>query len=340
MLENNENNESVYKDDMVGLQYPDISFDKIRENIKKKRELTKVLVKFMDQLQTKLIYLEKEINVTKLSSFYTSRILYLKKKKVAYDDSNIQDLHTLINFLVIHESTQLKGIASDKYLACKYVKMKLGENLCLQRIKVFNNFEQINFEELVKSQENYVLKLSNGCGDSVFIDDKTKGNITFIKEKIKYFYGREFGLTIVPEFFHLYSKKRIILEKKFEPFNDLFEFAFFVVNRNIRFIVLKIPLEDKVVLNFYDINFNIILDLSAVRSFDIFKKFQKGDLNKLKEYAYKLSEDFKNFIRVDLYLFHEKIYLSELTFDSGNGIPFYKDHKIFKDAGKEWKRVE
>ena len=45
---------------MVGLKYPDISFDKIREDIKKKKELTKVLVYFMEQLQTKLIYYKKK----------------------------------------------------------------------------------------------------------------------------------------------------------------------------------------------------------------------------------------------------------------------------------------
>ena len=68
----------------------------------------------MEQLEVKLIYLEKEINVTKLYSFYTARTLYLSKKGIDYDDSNIKELHHIVSWLVIHRSTQLKGIASDK----------------------------------------------------------------------------------------------------------------------------------------------------------------------------------------------------------------------------------
>ena len=64
------------------------------------------------------------------------------------------------------------------------------------------------------------------------------------------------------------------------------------------------------------------------------------DLSELSEYAYKLSEDFKNFIRVDLYVFHKKIYLSELTFDSVNGFPFFPKEKIVIEAGKNFTKYE
>ena len=60
----------------------------------------------------------------------------------------------------------------------------------------------------------------------------------------------------------------------------------------------------------------------------------------MKFYAIKLSEDFPNFIRVDLYIFHEKIYLSELTFDSYSGVPIFRDIKYFNDWIKKWKRVD
>lgn len=126
----------------------------------------------------------------------------------------------------------MKGIASDKYLVCKYAKIKLGENLCEQRIRVYDSVEEINFDELV-NKGNVVLKITNGCKDLVFINKKNPQNkakyIEKIKEKIKYYFQRDFGLHI-PEFFHLYSKKRIIEETIFEPFTDLFEFKFWVVN--------------------------------------------------------------------------------------------------------------
>ena len=54
----------------------------------------------------------------------------------------------------------------------------------------------------------------------------------------------------------------------------------------------------------------------------------------------KLSEDFPNFIRVDLYLFKQNIYLSELTFDSHSRRPAFKDIKFFNDGLKNWKRID
>ena len=69
--------------------------------------------------------------------------------------------------------------------------------------------------------------------------------------------------------------------------------------------------------------------------------FDKVILEKLKTYAIKLSEDFPNHIRVDLYLFQNKIYLSELTFDHMYGYPdkTFDENTLVKEALKEWKNV-
>ena len=73
---------------------------------------------------------------------------------------------------------------------------------------------------------------------------------------------------------------------------------------------------------------------------DLVSMFGMNVLDKLKDYAYRLSEDFKNFIRVDLYLFHKKIYLSELTFDSVHGKPFFNNEDIIIEAGKNFTKYE
>ena len=73
---------------------------------------------------------------------------------------------------------------------------------------------------------------------------------------------------------------------------------------------------------------------------DLVSMFGMNVLDKLKDYAYRLSEDFKNFIRVDLYLFHKKIYLSELTFDSVHGLPFFNNKDIIIEAGKNFTKYE
>jgi len=89
---------------------------------------------------------------------------------------------------------------------------------------------------------------------------------------------------------------------------------------------------------YYDSNYNTIKDLKN-KDFKI-SFFKSEVLNKLKDYALKLSEDFPNFIRIDLYVFHDEIYLSELTFDHREGRPFLRNNNIIKEAAKNWKRID
>ena len=314
------------------MQYPEIQFEEIKLNLTNKNLIT-TFHEFMKQLETKLIYLEKEINVTKLTSFYTARTLYLNKKNVSYDDSRIKEFHNIISWLVIHKSTQLKGIASDKYLSCEYVKMKLGKDLCRHRIGAYDNINEIDFKKLV-DMGNVVLKISNGCHDNVFIRNSSYQDINKIKKKLQFSFYRDYGL-LVPEFFHLYSKKRIILEKIFVPFSDLYEFKIIIVNRKIKMIYVRFFYK-----SFKISRFTPELKLINKNEIPIVKNFSSKLLNNLKKYAIILSEDFPNFVRVDLYVFHENIYFSELTFDANEGIPVFKKYKVIQEAGKHWRRID
>ena len=318
--------------DMIGLKYPEISFDKIKNDIQK-GEIISSFHEFLTQFEEKLLYLEKEINVTKLNAFYTARTTYLQKNDISYDDSNIKEFHEIMSWLVIHKSTQIKGIASDKYLGCKYTEIKLGQNLCQQRIGIYNNVEEIDFENLTKIG-NLILKISNGCHDSVYIKkNNSKEYLKEIKENVTYFFNRDYPL-IVPGFFHSYSKKRIVLEKIFIPVEDLYEFKYMIFNNEIKMIYVN---NRKNIVSYLGQNYEPI-EYFGKSSINLTNSFDKSKLDRMRSIALKLSEDFKNFIRVDLYLFHNNIYLSELTFDSHSGKPAFTDIKYFNERIKNWKR--
>ena len=184
---------------------------------------------------------------------------------------------------------------------------------------------------------NVILKISNGNHDSVFIYNDTKYDLEKLKKKVEKNFYRNFPL-IDKVFSHHYSKKRIILEKIFIPITDLYEFKFVIVNNEIKIIYIRLYYKGKLKMLYYDSNYNTIKDLKN-KDFKI-SFFKNELLNKLKDYALKLSEDFPNFIRIDLYVFHEEIYLSELTFDHREGRPFLRNNKIIKDAAKNWKRID
>ena len=321
--------------DMIGLKYPEIMFEQIKSDIINNKFISS-LIDFLEQLEIKLIYLEKEINATKINAFYTARTLLLKERNIEYDDANINELHNIVSWLVIHRSTQLKGIVSDKYLACKYVKMKLGIDLCQQRIGVYNTVDEIDFKQLIKIG-NVILKISNGNHDSTYILKNKEYDIDKLKKKVEKSFYRNFPL-IDKVFSHCYTKKRIVLEKMFIPFSDLYEFKFVIVNNDIKIVYVRVDYKKKTHFFYYDSNYNLL----SKRDDKIFNisNIKKKLLNNLKYYALKLSEDFPNFIRIDLYLFHNNIYLSELTFDHREGKPFLRNNSIIKEAGKNWKRID
>jgi hypothetical protein len=328
--------ESNFDKDMIGLNYPEINFNEIKKNYLDGNSASSIL-EFLNQLEIKLIFLEKEINVTKLVSFFTMRKIYLKNNNVTYDDSKITEYHDIINWLIIHKSTQLKGIAADKYLACKYAKMKLGINLCPHRIGVYNNVEEIDFEKLIK-MGNVILKISNGNQDNIFITNKTTlDDIETIKKKTIFHFNRNYPLH-VPSLHHLYSKKRIILEKMFIPMTDLYEFKILIFNKDIKLILIRYKYKNGMTTNYYYENFIPVFNTTLEKK--LISNLKRNLLNKMKDYSLKLAEDFPNFIRVDLYIFHDKIYLSELTFDSHAGLPTFLNVNFFNDYMKKWKRVD
>lgn len=334
-------NNFPYNDkEMIGLYYPEINFDKIKKELQN-HNIIASLSELINQMEIKLIYLEKEINLTKLISFYTSRKFFLMQKNITYDEKNLKELHEVINWIIIHKSNQLKGIASDKYLSCKYVEIKLGKNLCKQRIAIYNRFEEINYNKLSK-YGNIVLKISNSCWKNIFISNKIKKKKFKEKmEKLKKLLEEDHGLTEA-QFFHLYAKKRIIVEKQFIPLANLYEFRFFIVNNIIKFIYLSYYINMKINTLIYDTNFNFLFMEKKVvaNPLNITSKFKKKILEELRNYAIKLSEDFPNFIRVDLYLFNDQIYFSELTFASYNGLPMFRNEIFVKDAVKNFSRID
>ena len=161
-------------------------------------------------------------------------------------------------------------------------------------------------------------------------------------KKFKKSFDLEHG-TVEIQPFHLYAKKRILVERQFAPLTDLYEFKIFIINRKIKFFRLNYYLnniERKYV--YYDAHFNILLNKNEIKenTLNVTSIFKRNILKKLIKYAIKISEDFPNFIRVDLYIFHNKIYLSELTFASFRGIPMHREEKYVKDSIRGFSRVD
>ena len=113
-----------------------------------------------------------------------------------------------------------------------------------------------------------------------------------------------------------------------------------IFNNEIKMIYQVQKKNGKEINYYFDKNYKPIEEYGKISNINLFNSFDKNQLDEMTFLALKLSEDFKNFIRVDLYLFHNNIYLSELTFDSHSGKPTFNGIKYFREGLKNWKRFE
>jgi hypothetical protein len=168
------------------------------------------------------------------------------------------------------------------------VEYKFGENLCEHKIRAYNNVEEMDFENISKLG-NIVIKISNGCGDKIFLYKNKKYNFEMIKKRIRKNFEKDYGIGNA-EFFHLYSRKRIVIEKMFYPLKDLYEFKFYVVNHLIKFIYIMVRYNNEIRCTYFDNNFKVFIkpkDFSLDMSI-----FDKNQINKLKDYAITVSRIF------------------------------------------------
>ena len=104
-------------------------------------------------------------------------------------------------------------------------------------------------------------------------------------------------------------------------FSYLFYETFYLIDGNLR-------------KNIYDENWEL-LDYTYGFPGDGRKIKKPKQFKEINYVCDKLSEDF-NYVRVDLYLFNEKIYFGELTFTSGAGFSHFKPESKDLLWGKYW----
>ena len=204
----------------------------------------------------------------------------------------------------------------------------MGKDICNKILKIYDNEEQINFDELPKQ---FVIKTNHGSGFNIIVDNKTNLNINNTKKSLSEWMKKDYG-KIGAEFHYSFIKKKIFVEEYIG--SNLKNYKFLCYNGNPKYVYVSIKEKDIKFRNFYDMNWNY-LNFSCLSKPHPTYNYSKPKLFELmKKYAQKLSSDFK-FVRVDLYELKNEVRLGELTFIPMNSF-FYcknKEHEI--EIGKD-----
>ena len=284
------------------------------------------------KIKIEIIHLEKNNYINSyclakdelLQKCYQSRSYYyiqsrdneMKKYNLSYNDSNLVSIQDKINYLIIHESPDIKSKIADKIRLHNYSIAKLGKDICVPILKIYNNVNEINLEEL---PNKFVLKCNHGSGYNILCNNKSNFNLTKAKIQLNDWININFGLKM-SEFQYINIKREIFAETYLKDYIEDYKiYCFHGIPKFVR-VQKVIETGGGKINNFYDLNWKLTdmetgLPYIYRRPDIIFEKPKNFKLMLL--YSKKLSEDFV-FVRVDFYNINGKIYLGEMTFSPNN----------------------
>ena len=221
----------------------------------------------------------------------------------------------------------------DKYEAKKLVADKIGEEFIIPTLGVWDNPDNINFEELPKS---FVLKTTHDSGTAIICKNKEDFNINSAKKQLRkslkrkyYDYNREWPYKNV--------KPRIIAEKYMEDIQDreLRDYKFFTFGGEPKVLYIARGRADgeETVADFFDMEFNNLNFRIDHNSGDKLPH-PPSKFEEMKELARILSEGTPQ-LRVDFYEANGKVYFGEMTFFHCSGFCKFSPEEWNKKFG-DW----
>lgn len=256
----------------------------------------------------------------------TKQRLYDKSVSRGFANFNIDNPKTWCEkmaWLQLNDDIQLRAKCADKIRVHEYSIEKLGKDICVPIIKVYDNPNDVKFDKL---PDKFVLKCNHGYAFNIICRDKTKLNESECRSKLQRWLETSFGeKSIEPHYLEInrkcYAEKFIenkgqleLIDYKFVCFNGVPTYVQIINGRHT----------PDFHLNYYDMSFNF-MDISRI---DVPSNPSKLDTKPsqfelMKEYAAKLSADFR-FVRVDFYEVDGVVYLGEMTFTPATGFIKWK----------------
>lgn len=254
--------------------------------------------------------------------YIKGRQIHMRSIGSDYNDSNIRTIQDKFNWLLVHDSPELKANIVDKVLLRNYSKKILGKDICVPLIKIYKNVDEINLQEL---PDQFVLKCNHGSAMNIICDNKTNFNLENAKKTLSYWMTLNYGL-IKYEYQYMNVKKKIFAETFL--MKNLTDYKFYCFNGIPKLVKVQAEYKNhRKMYHYYDENWKITdietnLDWNKKLPEIKFPKPKHFDL--MIKYAKKFAKNFI-FVRVDLYEFNDTVYLSELTFTPANVLSPFKD---------------
>lgn len=235
------------------------------------------------------------------------------------DWNNLKTLNEKLQWMKFNYRFPLQTIVSDKILVRDYVKDKIGEEYLIPVYGIWNDFDEIDFNQL---PNQFVLKCNHDSGGLVICKDKNKLNLKLSKKKINkslhsnfYYAGREYQYKNIKP--RIYCEKFISENGEVPP-----DYKIYCFNGKPDVIMDCLDRFGKGTHRarylFFDKNWNFVPLCKGDDKIGNPHIPRPKNLGKMFEIAEILSKDFY-FARIDLYDINGKIYFGEITLTPNSG---------------------
>lgn len=272
------------------------------------------------------------------AKFITNDKLYLSLRWLCCKMSilrldNPQTFCEKLQWIKLYDRNPIYTTYVDKVEVKKYVASIVGKDFVIPTIAVWDNVEDISFDNLPNS---FVIKCNHNSGTGMCIcRDKNKLNIEKVKRELSrglaedyYIINREWPYKNVP--------RKIFAEQFISSLNGepLIDYKFFCFNGHPKYCQVIKDRETQETIDFFDTDWRhqdfIGLNRKAVFSERPIEKPQNYEL--MIEIAMKLSKGIP-FSRIDLYNINGKIYFGEITLFPMSGLGNFRPKEIDKKMG-------
>lgn len=246
------------------------------------------------------------------TKFYLNlRYWLVFKKRINW--RNPKTYNEKLQWMKLYDHNPVYRRLVDKYEVREYIAEKIGEEHLIPILGVWDEFENINFDELPKE---FVLKCTHDSGSVVICKDKSKLDFNALKKHFKnaqrrsqYRAGREWAYKGL--------KPRIVAEKFMVDDSNigLKDYKFFCFDGEVKamFIATDRGVEgEDVKFDFFDPNYNH-LPIKHGHENASFLPPCPQNFEEMKRIAAELSKGLRQ-VRIDLYNINGEIYFGEMTF--------------------------
>lgn len=205
----------------------------------------------------------------------------------------------------------LKPMCADKLRLHEYCADKLGEDICVPLLAVFDKPEDFNPEIL---PDKFAVKSNHSNNQVILCRDKTKLKRDEVVATMKRWLSKPFGIaTCEPHY--MYIERKCYAEELLLPGNtdkSVVDYRLWMFNGSLGLISVNAGFGHGPITRFNS-DFVLVREWNEPNCIN----FTRPDyFNTMKEYARKLAEPFK-FVRVDFYEAGGRPYLGEMTFVPG-----------------------